>query len=132
MSFWTSMLDVAASGTTIFLASHLLDEVQKICSHVAVLDKGRKIFDAPVDNILEGDEYIEVWAEDPELLHQLLTEFKGLDELSRERDKYVIKLSPGPTKKDLHKYLIEKGIYPTHFISKSGTLESKFLELLNN
>jgi ABC-2 type transport system ATP-binding protein len=126
------ILDVAASGTTIFLASHLLDEVQKICSHVAVLDKGRKIFDAPVNNILEGDEYIEVWAEDPELLHQLLTEFKGLDELSRERNKYVIKLSPGPTKKDLHKYLIEKGIYPTHFISKSGTLESKFLELLNN
>jgi len=126
------ILDVAASGTTIFLASHLLDEVQKICSHVAVLDKGKKIFDAPVDKILEGDEYIEVWAEDPELLHQLLKDFKGLDELSRERDKYILKLSPGPTKKDLHKYLIEKGVYPTHFISKSGTLESKFLELLNS
>ena len=126
------ILDIAASGTTIFLASHLLDEVQKICSHVAVLEKGRKIFDAPVDKILEGDEYIEVWAEDSELLHQLLREFKGLEDLSRERDKYIIKLSAGPTKKDLHKYLIDKGVYPTHFVSKSGTLESKFLELLNH
>lgn len=126
------ILDVAASGTTIFLASHLLDEVQKICSHVAVLEKGKKIFDAPVDKILEGEEYIEVWAEDYELLHQLLSEFKGVEDLKREREKYIIKLSPGPTKKDLHKYLIEKGIYPTHFVSKSGTLESKFLELLNH
>ena len=126
------ILEVADSGTTIFLASHLLDEVQKICSHVAVLEKGKKIFDAPVDKILEGEEHIEVWAEDYELLHQLLTEFKGVNELTREREKYIIKLSPGPTKKDLHKYLIEKGIYPTHFVSKAGTLESKFLELLNH
>jgi ABC-2 type transport system ATP-binding protein len=126
------ILEVAARGTTIFLASHLLDEVQKICSHVAVLQKGIKIFDGPVDKILEGEEQIEIWAEDPELLHRLLSEFKGIDDLVRARDKYVIKLSPGPTKMDLHKYLIEKGVYPTHFISKSGTLESKFLELLDH
>jgi ABC-2 type transport system ATP-binding protein len=126
------ILEVAASGTTIFLASHLLDEVQKICSHVAVLEKGRKIFDASVDKILEGEEHIEIWADDSELLHKLLREFKGVEDLTKERDKYIIKLSPGPTKKDLHKYLIEKGVYPTHFISKSGTLESKFLELLNH
>jgi ABC-2 type transport system ATP-binding protein len=126
------ILEVAAAGTTIFLASHLLDEVQKICSHVAVLEKGRKIFDAPVDKILEGEEHIEVWAEDHELLHQLLSDFKGVEDLKREREKFIIKLSPGPTKKDVHKYLIEKGVYPTHFVSVSGTLESKFLELLNH
>ena len=126
------ILEVADVGTTIFLASHLLDEVQKICSHVAVLEKGIKIFDAAVDKILEGDEHIEVWADEPELLHQLLTEFKGIDDISRARDKYIIKLAPGPTQKDLHKYLIEKGVYPTHFVTKTGTLESKFLELLKH
>jgi ABC-2 type transport system ATP-binding protein len=126
------ILEVADAGTTIFLASHLLDEVQKICSHVAVLEKGVKIFDAPVDKILEGDEHIEVWADDPDLLHQLLTGFKGIDEMSRTRDKYILKLAPGPSKMDLHKYLIEKGVYPTHFVTKAGTLESKFLELLKH
>lgn len=126
------ILEVASGGTTIFLASHLLDEVQKICSHVAVLEKGRKIFDGPVDQILEGEEQIEIWADDSELLQQLLSEFKGIEDLTKMRDKYIIKLSPGPTKKDLHKYLIEKGVYPTHFMTRSGTLESKFLELLNH
>lgn len=126
------ILEVAANGTTIILASHLLDEVQKICSHVAVLEKGNKIFDGTVEKILEGEEQIEVWADDPEQLHQLLTEFKGLEELSRERDKYLVKLAPGPSKKDLHKYLIERGVYPTHFVTRSGTLESKFLELLKH
>ena len=125
------IIEVASGGTTIFLASHLLDEVQKICSHVAVLEKGKKIFDGPVDKILEGEEQIEIWAEDPELLQQLLSEFKGIEDLSRTRDKFIIKLLPGPSKKDLHKYLIEKGVYPTHFMTRKGTLESKFLELLN-
>lgn len=125
------ILEVASGGTTIFLASHLLDEVQKICSHVAVLEKGKKIFDGPVDKILEGEEQIEIWAEDPELLQQLLSEFKGIEDLTKMRDKFIIKLLPGPSKKDLHKYLIEKGVYPTHFMTRTGTLESKFLELLN-
>lgn len=125
------ILEVASGGTTIFLASHLLDEVQKICSHVAVLERGKKIFDGPVDTILEGEEQIEIWAEDSELLQQLLSEFKGIEELTKTRDKFIIKLLPGPSKKDLHKYLIEKGVYPTHFMTRSGTLESKFLELLN-
>ena len=124
------ILEVASKGTTIFLASHLLDEVQKICSHVAVLEKGKKIFDGPVEKILEGDEQIEIWAEDPELLQKLLSEFKGIEDLTKMRDKFVIKLHPGPSKKDLHKYLIEKGVYPTHFMTRTGTLESKFLDLL--
>ncbi len=126
------IIEVASGGTTIFLASHLLDEVQKICSHVAVLEKGKKIFDGPVDQILEGEEQIEIWAEDPELLQQLLSEFKGIEDLKKMRDKFIIKLLPGPSKKDLHKYLIEKGVYPTHFMTRTGTLESKFLELLNH
>jgi ABC-2 type transport system ATP-binding protein len=125
------ILDVASGGTTIFLASHLLDEVQKICSHVAVLERGKKIFDGPVDQILEGEEQIEIWAENSELLQQLLSEFKGIEDLTKMRDKFIIKLLPGPSKKDLHKYLIEKGVYPTHFMTRTGTLESKFLELLN-
>ena len=125
------ILEVASGGTTIFLASHLLDEVQKICSHVAVLEKGKKIFDGPVDKILEGEEKIEIWAEDPELLQKLLSEFKGIENVTKMRDKFIINLLPGPSKKDLHKYLIEKGVYPTHFMTRTGTLESKFLELLN-
>lgn len=122
--------DIAAEGTTILLASHLLDEVQKTCSHVAVLSKGNKIFDGSVQDILQADEYIEIKAEDNEALFSLLKSFKGIEEMSREVDIFIVRLAPGPSKKDLHKYLIENGIYPTHFSARAGSLEQKFLELL--
>lgn len=125
------ILEIASTGTTILLASHLLDEVQKTCSHVAVLDKGRKIFDGIVKEIIESEEYIELAAEDMNALLKSLNEFKGIKDISRESNKYIIQLTAGPTKKDLQKYLIQEGIFPTHFAARTGSLEKKFLELLH-
>ncbi len=125
------ILEIASVGTTILLASHLLDEVQKTCSHVAVLDKGRKIFDGAVKEILESEEYIEIAAEDMDALLKILKEFKGIVEISREANKFILQLSAGPTKKDLQKFLIQEGIFPTHFATRTGSLEKKFLELLH-
>lgn len=124
------ILDIADKGTTILLASHLLDEVQKICSHVAVLEKGKKIFDGSVEKILAADEYLEVWADESEELFELLKSFKGIENISKEHRKFIVKLSAGPSKKDLQKYLIQNGIFPSHFITQTGSLEQKFLELL--
>ncbi len=124
------IVEIASHGTTILLASHLLDEVQRTCTHVAVLNKGQKIFDGSIHDIIQAEEYLEVWADEPARLLELLKNFKGIEELNQEIDKYIIKLGPGPSKKDLHKYLIENELYPTHFMTRSGTLENKFLELL--
>lgn len=124
------ILDIASTGTTILLASHLLDEVQKTCSHVAVLDKGKKIFDGAVKEILESEELLEIAAEDMDTLLKVLKEFKGIVDISREAGKYIIQLSAGPSRKDLQKYLIQEGIFPTHFAARTGSLEKKFLELL--
>lgn len=122
--------EIGSQGTTILLASHLLDEVQKICTHVAVLNRGKKIFDGSVHDIVQAEEYLEIWSDDQERLLELLQQFKGVEEIQREKEKFVIRLGTGPSKKDLHKYLIEHGIYPTHFIARGGTLENKFLDLL--
>jgi len=124
------ILDIAADGTTIILASHLLDEVQKTCSHVAVLDKGKKIFDGAVKEILESEEYLEIAGEDMNALLELLKQFKGISEITREVNKFIVRLSAGPTKKDLQKYLIQHGLYPSHLATRTGSLEKKFLELL--
>lgn len=124
------IVDIAGHGTTILLASHLLDEVQKTCTHLAVINKGRKIFDGSVHEIISSENLLEIWSEDPGKLLELLKQFKGIESIDRERELYVIKLGPGPAKKDLHKYLIENGVYPTHFVARAGTLEHKFLDLL--
>ena len=124
------IIDIAGRGTTILLASHLLDEVQKTCTHVAVISKGRKIFDGSVHEIVESEDLLEIWSDDPGRLLELLRKFRGIESIETERERYVIRLGPGPSKKDLHKYLIENGIYPTHFVARAGTLEHKFLDLL--
>ena len=55
---------VSEKGITIILASHLLDEVQKICSHVAVLSKGKKLFDGEVSEVLAVSELLEIASPD--------------------------------------------------------------------
>ena len=123
---------IATIGTTIILASHLLDEVQKICTHVAVLDRGTSIFNGSVHDILASDEHIEIGAEDMEALENELREFKGIITMEKEQNMLVIQLSAGPTKKDLQKFLIQRNIYPNHLATRQGSLEKKFLELLKS
>ena len=67
---------IAANGKTIILASHLLDEVQKVCSHFAILRKGNLIHSGPVEEVSKGTETIEVRA-DVERLNELLMKFGG-------------------------------------------------------
>src|SRR5690606_31511674 len=56
---------IAANGKTIILASHLLDEVQKVCTHFAVLKKGNLVHVGPVDDVSQGAEIVEVNADVP-------------------------------------------------------------------
>jgi ABC-2 type transport system ATP-binding protein len=123
---------IASNGTTIILASHLLDEVQKICTHVAVLDRGKSIFNGSVHDILASDDHIEIAADDMEILERELREFKGIIKIEKEEGSFVIQLSAGPTKKDLQKFLIQRNIYPNHLANRQGSLEKKFPELLKS
>ena len=51
---------IAEAGTTILLASHLLDEVEKVCSHVVVLNKGINIFSGRVDELISSNGFFEL------------------------------------------------------------------------
>jgi len=80
---------IAASGKTIILASHLLDEVQKVCTHFAVLKKGNLVYTGPVGAAGFGAETIEIGAEATGL-HELLVAFPGTASVAR--DNGVIRL----------------------------------------
>src|SRR5690606_11168348 len=59
---------IAASGTTIILASHLLDEVEKVCSHVVILEKGKTLYSGRVDEMTASFGYFELGSSDNEKL----------------------------------------------------------------
>ena len=120
---------IAANGKTIILASHLLDEVQKVCSHFAILRKGNLIHCGPVEEVTKGTETIEVRA-DAERLNELLMTFGGTSSVARENGYYQVTLHDNFHGKDLNKFLFENGVVADHLVTKKRSLEKMFLEIL--
>lgn len=120
---------IAADGKTIILASHLLDEVQKVCSHFAVLKKGNLVHIGPVGDVGKGAEIVEVSAEFSNL-PELLKEFPGMTSVNRENGFMEVTLREGFHSRDLNKFLFDKGITASHLVTKKKSLEKHFLEIL--
>ncbi len=124
------VLKVASRGTTIILASHILDEVQKMCSHVAILDAGRKLFSGRVDEVLNDSEWVELSAYKMDALKLVLQQIPDISSIQEEDDKYLVRLKDNFAPADLNKLLFEKGIVLSHLGTRKKSLEKYFLELL--
>jgi ABC-2 type transport system ATP-binding protein len=120
---------IAANGKTIILASHLLDEVQKVCSHFAILRKGNLIHCGPVEDVSRGAVTIEVRA-DHDNLGELLSRFGGTSKVARENGYCNVTLHDNFQSKDLNQFLFENGVVAEHLVTKKKSLEKMFLEIL--
>lgn len=120
---------IAADGKTIILASHLLDEVQKVCSHFAVLKRGTLMHCGPVDEVGKGEEVVEVQAYHDDL-SVLLKEFVGSASIKKENGVFQVMMKDGYHSQDMNRFLFDKGIVVSHLITKKKTLEKQFLEIL--
>ena len=124
------ILDIHAMQKTIVLASHLLDEVQKVCSDFAVLRRGKMIYNGSVQEALENQNTIAVGADDPELLQRVLAACPGLVEMENNHGIMDTVLAPNWTASSLNTYLVQQHV-PVNFIQpKKSSLEEKFLEIL--
>ena len=126
------IIKIGSEGTTVIMASHLLDEVQKVCSHVCVLKKGKKLFEGQVTELLAGKEGIEIRSDDMTRLEGVLAAFEGVDQINKENDLYRVRLKPGFKSSELSAFLIKNGIDITHYAQSSGSLEKEFIQLLSN
>jgi ABC-2 type transport system ATP-binding protein len=123
------IIRIAARGITIILASHLLDEVQKICSHVAVLDKGKNIFTGRVDDILNASMQVEVAADDMQALEDKLSKHEDVLSIEKGNNIFMVTLKEGFVSSDLNKYLFSTGCTLNHLAIRKRSLENYFLEL---
>ena len=124
------IITLAQQGNTIILASHLLDEVQKTCSHVLVLKSGEQLFSGKVKDVLNISDTIEVMSDDQKKLKLALNEYKMVKDITQDNELFVIKLTENITPKELNSHLINKGIVLTHLAMRKKSLEQQFLELL--
>lgn len=122
---------IAQRGKTIILASHLLDEVQKVCTHFAVLKRGRRIYSGRVDEALSGTDTVEVAAADLEQLEELIRQFAHTERVQRENGRLRVRLLAEKNSADLNHFLIERGVVVSHLSQKTKSLEQQFLELLS-
>jgi ABC-2 type transport system ATP-binding protein len=124
------VLEQVKSGKTLILASHILSEVEKICSHVAILKKGELLADGPVNELLTEDEIIEVSCSDN---HKLSDALKGANlaaNISVENGLLVLTLGEGVTPAEINSFAFSYQIVISHMVSRKRSLESQFLELV--
>ena len=124
---------IASNGTTILLASHLLDEVEKVCSHVVVIREGIKLYSGRVDEMTASHGIIEIESQsEKNEVFGALKSLEGIESVHQEGERIFIKLSQEMSAGQLNKVLMEKGIELSHLVKRRPTLEQQFLNLTNN
>lgn len=124
------IIQIARQGKTIILASHLLDEVQKVCSHFAVLKKGKLIYSGSVDEALTGTDTVEVAADDMNRLEETVKQFAYTQSVRPERQLLRVRLTDNQSSADLNRFLVERGIVVSHLSQRTNSLEQQFLQIL--
>ncbi|MEM7162114.1 MAG: ATP-binding cassette domain-containing protein [Bacteroidota bacterium] len=124
------ILEISRTGKTIILASHLLDEVQKVCSHFAVLKKGDLIYSGEVDASLGEFAYIEVGAEDLNRLEELIKVHPLYEAHKPLKGAFEIKLSKGAEPNEINTYFMKNDVVLSHLVMNKQSLEQQFLEIL--
>ena len=124
--------DLSKEGKTILLASHLLDEVEKVCTHVAILQKGQLLMAGDVNEVLSSEDMAEVGAPDMERLAAILAGFPGIRQVKRHEQFLQLYFEKeGSDLGGINKYCFENGIVLNHLQLHKRSLESKFMELTN-
>lgn len=125
--------ELARRGKTIIMASHLLDEVEKVCTHVAILKRGTLLTAGQVDEVLANEDIVEVSANDSHSLLILLAGFPGYTHIKQDGNKIQLFFPIGTARlEDINRYCFEKGITLSLLLVKKKSLETKFFELTND
>lgn len=125
------ILQIAAQGKTILIASHLLDEIEKVCTHVAVLQKGQLKAEGPVSEILNAQDQVLVQVYNNDMAMQFLQQLPFVQSVKPDRNFLQLVLAPGADSMQVNKALFEKGIVASQIVVRKKSLESQFLEIVN-
>ena len=122
---------IANQGTSILLASHLLDEVEKVCSHVIVLRYGVTLYQGTVDGMLANEGFFELQADNLDALIQVVSEHPSIDKIEVQDGKALVYLKAPLEAGELNQFLFKKNIVLTQLLKRKTSLEEQFLKLTN-
>ncbi len=125
----TIINDFAAQGGTVILASHLLDEVEKVCTDVAILKDGVVLKIGPTRSILATSGWIEVAASDLAKVEQAVRELFPSARVER-RDERVEIHAANVKPEDVNARLAARGMVLSHLVERQPSLESQYLNII--
>jgi ABC-2 type transport system ATP-binding protein len=123
------ILQQKAKGKTIILASHLLNEVEKVCSDVVIIKKGEVLKSGKVEDILNTGKRLELAASDMDKLRTSLLSMSGISNLHNRNGFIVAELNDDMNADMVNKSLQDLGISLNHLVLLKADLESEFLKL---
>jgi len=120
-------------GKTIIMASHILDEVEKVCTHVAIIQKGVLKTSGPVSDVLntsaDSSTTILISADDNETLRSVISNMPGINSVTVQDNLLMLSCNESVTSSAINRYCFEKGITLNQLLVKRKTLETRFLEI---
>ncbi len=125
------VIRMGQAGKTIIMASHLLDEVEKVCSHVSILQQGNIRACGPVGEVLSSEDMVVVSADNLALLETILTECEGVKKINRCKGYLQVGLKNNFSAAQLNMFCFEKNMVLSQLQKQPKSLELKFLELTN-
>ncbi|MEZ4952520.1 MAG: ATP-binding cassette domain-containing protein [Saprospiraceae bacterium] len=120
---------IAGQGKTIIMASHILDEVEKVCSHVAIIKKGNLLAMGGVGTILNNDQQVDIKSEDIPALITFLSNIPQINNMERNEGMLTLYVDQSLDAATLNKMAFDKGIVLTHLVVKPKSLETEFLQI---
>lgn len=123
------ILDQAQKGKTILLASHILAEVEKVCSHVAIMKQGQLLAAGPVDELLIAGDLLVVAAPDMPKLHNWLKDIKLFPKIVPRQTSILLQMPEDMRPEQINQMAFEQGIVLSRLEARKKSLEAHFLEL---
>lgn len=121
-------------GKTIIMASHILDEVEKVCTHVAIIQKGVLKTVGSVKEVMHVGEaastvLMEIAAEDNTALLETIKQMGGFIAAGMVDGAIELSCTDSITAAQVNRFCFEKGIVLTRLNVKRKSLETRFLEI---
>lgn len=121
--------ELSTSGITIIMASHLLDEIEKVCTHVAVLKRGDLLLTGNIEEAFGSQKLLEVKAEDLAKLKSVLTGKTGILKITEEQQLLLLTLADDVSALNVNQWCIDAGMVLSHLNFRKKSLENHFMEL---
>ncbi|MGB5981574.1 MAG: ABC transporter ATP-binding protein [Nonlabens sp.] len=120
---------IAERGTTILLASHLLDEVEKVCTHVVVLRRGKMLYTGPVDEMNKNFGTVVLDSQNRLRLKEFISSQSFLGSSEESTEGIEVKLVANLDLAKLNETAFKEGIILNKIVHKKQSLEDQFIEL---